>query len=114
MQIYIVEFITRAHSSGYENRSKKVFKTLEGASKYMIRIFKSYAIDDDPEDLFTDETLETQAPVPTAELAQELFSPTALQTFLETSPSTTIYGPWSEFCCLVPFEMTIESDELIK
>lgn len=114
MIVYIVEFVTRAHSSGYENRTKKTFKTLENASKYMIDMFQEYAIEDIEDDLFVSEDLKVKAPVPTMELAKELFNPDSLKKFIENQEKydNIIYGPYSEFCCLVPFEMSIEADEL--
>jgi hypothetical protein len=43
------------------------------------------------------------------ELARELFNPDALKTFLKRPQflgiPNTIYGPYSQFCCHVPFEM---------
>ncbi len=111
--VYIVEFITRAHSSGYENKERRLFKKIEDASKYMMEVFEEYGIEDDVDDLFVDSDMEEQAPKPTMELAQELFSPDALQAFLNKCKwHNTIYGPYSEFCDHVPFEMFFSYEEI--
>ena len=110
--VYIVEYITRAHSSGSENKYRRLFRKIEDASKYMINVFEYYCIElgFGEDDLFIDEDMEEKAPTETMELAQELFNPDALKTFLKRSPQylgdpDTIYGPYSKFCCHVPFEM---------
>ena len=106
MLIYIVEYVTRAHSSGYENRSIKTFSTLRASSQFIMKIFESFAIDEDVDDLFTDSRELKHAPKPTMEFAAQLFSPAALQAFLDKPKfDNIIYGPWSEFCQLVPFEI---------
>lgn len=111
--IYIVEFITRAHSSGYENKTRRLFKNIENASKYMMDIFQEYGIEEDHEDLFVDEEMAEQAPKPTMELAAQLFSPDALNAFLNKCKlDDTIYGPYSEFCCLVPFEILFAAEDV--
>jgi hypothetical protein len=60
-------------------------------------------------DSYEDEDMEEEAPKQTMELAQELFNPDALKTFLKRPQflgiPNTIYGPYSQFCCHVPFEM---------
>ena len=109
--VYIVEYITRAHSSGSENKYRELFKSIDDASKCMINIFEDFCIENgfDEDDLFTNEDMEEEAPKQTMELAQELFNPEALKTFLKLPQflgiPNTIYGPYSQFCCHVPFEM---------
>jgi hypothetical protein len=108
--MFVVKFITRAHSSGYKNITKKKFSNIEDASKYMMDIFQDYAIMDGIDgDLYVDRSLKEPAPKPTMELAAKLFNSDALIAFLndKNKISHVIYDPYSEFCCLVPFEMSI-------
>lgn len=129
MLIYIVEYVTRAHSSGHENRSIKTFSTLKASSAFLMKIFESFALDEDQsckqdrskprlclcedvQDLYVDSRELKHAPKPTMELAEQLFSPAALQAFLDKPKNdNVIYGPWSQFCAQVPFEILfMESD----
>ena len=106
MQVYIVDYATRAHSSGDENRRTKVFSTLIGAYKYLLKIFETYGVHGDRDDLYTDSSCYKHARQPTMKLAEKLFNPTALQAFLDKpNDKNIIYGPWSEYCSLVPFEI---------
>jgi hypothetical protein len=113
--VYIVEFITRAHSSGHENKERRLFRKIEDASKYMMEVFELYGFDEDNDgDLFVNSEMEEHAPNPTMELAKQLFNPDALQVFLNKCKlHNTIYGPYSEFCCHVPFEMFFTYEEIM-
>ena len=106
-EVYIVEYITRAHSSGYENRTIRIFRDVINASEYLVKLFNEYCLDDDPEDLYIDENMEENAPKPTIELANKIFSPKAIDKFIKNNRGGTIYGPYSEFCVLVPNEILV-------
>ena len=114
MLIYIVEYVTRAHSSGYENRNTKTFSTLRASSAFLMKIFESFAIEEEVEDLFVDSRELKHAPKPTMELAAQLFSPAALQAFLDKPKNdNVIYGPWSQYSILVPFEILFMESEVV-
>jgi hypothetical protein len=104
--VIVIRVTTRAHSSGDENNGVSVFKTYEDASAYLMETFQSYLETDYPdvEDLFDDFGGE-QAPEPTMALATELFSPAKLSEVKDYE--TTLYGPWSDYCALVPFEINM-------
>lgn len=116
--VYLVGFITRAHSSGFENKTTRLFKNIEDASKYMIDIFQYYCIENgwDGDDLYIDSDMTEKAPEETAELAEKIFNVEALKTFLkcpDCGDRDTIYGPYSEFCDHIPFEMTFSCQSIL-
>jgi hypothetical protein len=112
MLIYVVEYVTRDHCNGYENRKIATFSTLKASSQFIMKIFESFALDEEAEDLYVDSREHKHAPKPTMELAAQLFNPVALQAFLDKPKNDNImYGPWSQYCILAPFEILLmESD----
>jgi hypothetical protein len=116
MSGYLVSSIYRAHSSGWGERIEKIFTSLEKASQYMKECYNDYLLDCNyPEeweqsDMFTDENMKTPHPPPTKEMGDILFSTDSVSKFLEDTKRyhDIIYGPWSDFECQVPFEITIK------
>ncbi len=117
---YLVTYVYRAHSSGWGEPVEKIFTSLEKASKYLLDLFNGY-VDDfgdenwDETDMFADQEMTTPAPVPTKSMGEILFSVDALKEFLVVAKRTydnTIYGPWSDFECQIPFEIKIKEIEI--
>ena len=121
MSGYLVTSIYRAHSSGWGDRIERMFTSLGKASNYLLSIYDGYIKDYnypeewDQEDMFTDEKMTTPAPPPTAEMGATLFSVQSLHKFFETKKKYSddiIYGPWSDYECQIPFEITIKQVEI--
>ena len=110
-----VSILYRAPSSGWGDPCTKSFSTLEKASQYLIQQFNSYLEfynypeDWDAEDMFTAEDRKTQAPVPTEEMGQTLFSVDSLRNFLADKKRwhNIIYGPYSDYEFQIPVEFTV-------
>jgi hypothetical protein len=102
--MFLVTYITRAHSSGYENRSNKVFDTLEEAATYIQTKWydgfcdlNSYPDDWDEEDF--------GCPMP----KREDFSLESINKKLSAKFWLgTLFAPYSAYCGLVPDELRLE------
>jgi hypothetical protein len=102
--MFLVTYITRAHSSGYENRSNKIFDTLEEAVTYIqgewyitFCEINSYPDNWDEEDF--------GCPMP----KREDFSLESINKIISKKYwSGEIFGPYSQYCGLVPDELHLE------
>lgn len=120
MSGYLVSTLYRAHSSGWGERMEKVFTTLEKAAQYMKECYEDYLQDSnypedwDHSDMFTDESMKTPHPPPTKEMGDTLFSTDSIRKFLEDKKRyhDILYGPWSDYECQIPFEITIKKVEI--
>ncbi len=110
--VIVVKSTFRAHSSGSENYSTRVFSSYESASKYIINQFREggnaqmYWSEDD---CFEERGYEKPMQEPTVEWACKQFNPAALKKFIYTPKfDNKLYGPYSEYCIHCPYELFIE------
>ena len=102
--MFLVTYITRAHSSGYENRNNMAFDTLEEAATYIQTKWydgfcelNSYPDNWDEEDF--------GCPMP----KREDFSLEAINKLRSKKYwSRELFGPYSQYCGLVPDELLLE------
>lgn len=116
MDIYEFVVIYRSPSSGGERRCQCCFKTLEGASKWMLHHFEEWAKDMNyPED-WDEEDM--KCPFPTKEIAEQLFSVENLLANIEKNRKSyytiPVWGPESEFEAQVPIEYQIIKTKLYE
>ena len=119
-EIFYIEEIIRAHSSGFEQSRRKFFKTFESMLEYLrdhvLEITKEEWSEDDK--FFTDETMETKAIRPSDDFIKSiLLNSNRLYDFMKSSSKSSggkIYGPYSKFCSLVPFEIHVYCESFKK
>ena len=102
--MFLVTYITRVHSSGFENRHNKIFDTLEQAAEYIqgewytsFCELNNYPDDWDEEDL--------GCPMPTREdFSLEAITKAQSKKFW----LGTLFAPYSQYACLIPDELLLE------
>jgi len=94
--MYILTFIHRAHSSGFETVTSKAFDTVENVSKFLQDEWYDEHFEDwDEEDMISKQ--------PT----KDDFSVKELECKLEKKQRVILFAPYSKFCCLIPDEVTL-------
>jgi hypothetical protein len=96
--MYILTFVHRAHSSGYESIGTKSFDTLEAVSKYI----QTEWYDEQFED-WDEEDMGCKQP------SRDSFTSKELEMKLGKKGQVELYGPYSQFCALVPDQMILTS-----
>lgn len=100
---FLVQTTYRAHSSGYENNSRKVCETLENAITYITgEWFEGLCVDYEYPAEWDAEDMDGM-PFPT----KEEFVKIVEEKTANMKKSVKIFAPYSEFCALVPIELTI-------
>lgn len=96
---YLVSIITRAHSSGYENKWQQLFSTAEKACEYARKNYmEEYAdFDDDDLDRYDEDFL-----FPNNETATNLFNSDKL-----IKEKTIEFAPYNNNHCIVLFEINV-------
>ena len=100
---YVLTDISRAHSSGSETSGQTVFKTADAVIEYLKNSWyddfcSSYDYPDswDAEDM--------SMPFPT----KEEFVKSVTDLVHSTKRSTVLFGPYSQYCALVPCELVLQ------
>ena len=99
--MFLFTYITRAHSSGFENRTNKIFDTLEEAVEYIrTEWYDSFCeINNYPDDWDEEDF---GRPMPT----RDDFSLEAIKKVRSAKyHSGTLFDPYSQYCALVPDEL---------
>jgi hypothetical protein len=108
---FLVYEIVRAHSSGHEQSRGKYFDTFTSMVEYLNEHLPKTAIEewDDNDHFFTDYTMKKEVPNPNEKFCKIVLSPKRLYDFMTLSSSRggKIYGPYSKFCLLVPYELHV-------
>jgi hypothetical protein len=97
--MYVLTFVHRAHSSGYQSIWTNIFNDLNEVSKYLQDTWyeEQFEMGWDEEDMGCKQ--------PT----QDDFSVTTLEAKLGKRKQVELYGPYSQFCALVPDEVILSS-----
>ena len=108
---YIAIIIERAPSSGAENRSQRVFLSLEGASAWLMEQFESYGEDWYYPAEWDEEDMGCTFP------EKEIFSVEALKENIATNDvayfDKPIWGPQSEYQGQAPIEFFIKKIKIM-
>jgi len=103
---FIITDISRAHSSGYENSSKKIFETIEQVAEYLQNTWyndfcEGYGF---PEEW---DEADMNCPFP----SKDEFSLDKIKQKIANTKfkrQIVLFGPRSDFCCLVPNELILD------
>lgn len=114
-EFFYVEEIARAHSSGYEQFRRKYFKTFDAMLEYLKKHVPIVTVEEwsYSDSFFVDQNMKIEAPKPNDDFINILLNPKRLHDFMKSSGGK-IYGPYSKFCCLTPFEIHIYSETFIS
>lgn len=97
--MYILTFVHRAHSSGNQSISTKSFNDLDSASKFLQDEWYDDQFNDWDED-------DMSCKQPT----KNSFATKELESKLGKRHQVELFGPYSKFCCLVPDEVILTSE----
>jgi hypothetical protein len=113
-KIYYIEEVIRAHSSGIEQSRRKFFKTFNMLLQYLIDYLPTVANEEwEDDDFFADEKMKVSAPAVNTDFLKIILNPQRLYNFIN-SQGGKIYGPYSKFCLLVPYEMHLHCTDLYE
>lgn len=103
-KMFLVTYITRTNSSGFETRNNKAFQTLEQAAEYIQgEWFDSFCDLNDYPTEWDEEDL--GRPMPT----REEFSLEAIKKARSSKfKSKVLFDPYSQYCAHVPNELHLE------
>jgi hypothetical protein len=109
---FYIEEIIRAHSSGDEQSRKKSFNNFNEMFDYLKGYFPIVTVEEwnQNDDFFIDETMKIEAPKPNDDFLSIILNPKRLYDFMTSSSGGKIYGPYSKFCYLVPYEIHVYSE----
>jgi hypothetical protein len=97
-------FVTRARSSGYENRHTIGFETIEAASNYIRnQWYDSYF----EEEEWNEEDMRRTCPT------KDDFSPEAIEKKLGKKNSVALFNPYNYYHALVPDEIIISNVKVL-
>jgi hypothetical protein len=102
-KMYILTFVHRAHSSGNQSISTKSFHTLDSVSKFLQDEWY-----DDQFDYWDEDDMGCSQPT------KDDFAVSQLETKLGRKRQVELYGPYSQYACLVPDEVILTSEVDIK
>lgn len=95
-KMYILTFVHRAHSSGYQSMWTKGFDTIDNVSKYIQDEWYNDIFDDWNED-------DMNCKQPT----KDEFTAKELERKLGKRNQIELFGAYSDYCCLVPDELIL-------
>ena len=105
--MFLLTEISRAHSSGYENSSKKIFDTIEEVANYVHNVWYDGFCSDYEYPAEWDEN-DMGMPFPT----KDEFTVEAIKNKFNKRRSLVLFGPYSQYHCLILNELLLE--EMIK
>jgi hypothetical protein len=116
-EFFYIDEIIRAHSSGYEQSRRKNFLSFDDLLEYLKQHVPIITVEEwsDSDSFFVDQTMKIEAPKPNEDFINILLNPKRLYDLMTKSSNSSggkIYGPYSKFCCLVPFEIHIYCETL--
>jgi len=100
--MFVLKDISRAHSSGSESCGKTTFETLEMAVEYIVtKWYDGFCVDYEYPEMWDAEDM--GIPFPT----KEEFTKSVKEKVSKMKGSVKVFGPYSQYCCLVPNEITL-------
>jgi hypothetical protein len=97
--MYILTFVHRAHSSGSQSINTKSFESLDSVSKFL----QDKWYDDQFED-WDEDDMGCKQPI------KDDFATKELENKLGNKRQVELYGPYSQYCALVPDEVILTSE----
>ena len=100
--MYVLTDISRAHSSGSESSSQTVFETADAVIDYLKNTwYEDFCTAYDYPDAWDAEDMNSSFPT------KEEFVQMVTDLVRSTKRSTVLFGPYSEYCALVPSELVL-------
>ena len=100
--MFLVQTIYRAHSSGDESTDRSSFQTLEEAVSYITNDwYTGFCVDYDYPDAWDSEDMGMAFPT------KEEFAKSVNEKTASMKRSVELFGPRSDYCALVPVELTL-------
>jgi len=101
-KMYVLTDISRAHSSGSESSAQTVFETADAVIDYLKNTwYDEFCTAYDYPDSWDADDM--SMPFPT----KEEFVQSVTDLVRSTKRSTVLFGPYSEYCALVPSELVL-------
>jgi hypothetical protein len=103
--MFLLTTISRAHSSGSENTDKQIFETIEELAIYVHDIwYDDFCQGFDYPNEWDEEDMGVSFP------SKDEFTLESIQKKIMTKKSRriTLFGYYSNFCCLIPYELILE------